>query len=109
MYASGEDESESDEYEYEADDDDSGNVNVNNYQNSKLPKAMLVLALCENVQGPLLKNVAPAEYTQGDAEGLIVRCLMVAKENFIWDPYAEPPKHVPSLSECLSYIAERVG
>jgi hypothetical protein len=83
------------------------NTNANNYQKSQMPKLMQVLALCENVPGRLLKNVTRSEYTQRDPDGLIVRCLMVAKKQFAWDPYAKPPEHVPSLAECLAYIAER--
>jgi hypothetical protein len=69
-------------------------VNANKCKNTELPVNMTVLALCENVKGPNLNLVYPLEYTQKDPEGLIVRCMMVAKESFSWDPYAKPPRYV---------------
>jgi poly [ADP-ribose] polymerase 6/8 len=84
-------------------------IHGHKYGRSNLPAQMIVLALCENIKGPMLKHVANGEYTQRDLDGLIVRCIMVAKTNFSWDPQVQPPAHVPSLHECLSYIAERTG
>jgi hypothetical protein len=82
-------------------------LNTNKYANTIFPKTTTVLALCENIKGPELNLVTQAEYTQKDIEGLIVRCLMVVKTSFAWDPFAKPPAHMPSLHECLSYIASR--
>jgi poly [ADP-ribose] polymerase 6/8 len=82
-------------------------LNENNYKHTSLPAKMRVLALCENVKGPQLAKVADAEFTQQDLDGLIVRCLMVVKNDFAWDPYEQPPKRVPSLHDCLAYLGQR--
>jgi hypothetical protein len=79
----------------------------NKYVHTQLPNPMIVLALCENVIGPLLRNVAQMEHTQQDLDGLIVRCVMIAKVSFAWDPYVSPPAHVPTLPECLAYIGQQ--
>jgi poly [ADP-ribose] polymerase 6/8 len=84
-----------------------GGGSPNLYCNTKLPKQMTVLALVENVPGPDLNKVMESEYTQKDLEGLIVRCLMVVEKPFTWDALVEPPKHVPTLDECLSYFAAK--
>jgi poly [ADP-ribose] polymerase 6/8 len=84
-----------------------GPANANKYGQTRLPAHMTVLALCENVKSHALTNKGGCEYTQKDVNGLIVRCIMVAKSQFNWDPFAFPPAHVPSLHECLSYIARR--
>jgi poly [ADP-ribose] polymerase 6/8 len=66
-----------------------------------------ILALIENVQGPALKNAHPNEYTQKDNNGLVVRCLMLVNSVFEWDVCRTPPKHIPSLAECLKFSGKR--
>jgi poly [ADP-ribose] polymerase 6/8 len=78
--------------------------NTHGYEKSTLPQPLIVLALVENLEGPLLKKVAAAEWTQRDLDGLIVRCLMIVKQQFQWDVQTEPPKRIPTLEEYLEWI-----
>jgi hypothetical protein len=80
---------------------------TNNYARTCLPPTMTVLALCENVKGSWIRGPHLVEYVQPCADELIVRCVMVAKTQFTWDPYDNPPAHVPSLHDCLSYLASK--
>jgi poly [ADP-ribose] polymerase 6/8 len=92
---------------YATEDETDGDIGENAYVNTKLPKQMTVLALVENVPGPALKQVQPNEYTQQDPEALLVRCLMVVTAEFQWNVYQKPPKEVPTLKKCLSFIASK--
>jgi hypothetical protein len=82
--------------------------NTHGYKSSRLPDTLQVVALIENVAGPLLKQVATVEWTQRDLDGLIVRVLMIVKKEFLWDVAAFPPKAVPTLTEYQKWI-ERNG
>jgi poly [ADP-ribose] polymerase 6/8 len=92
---------------YARQDETGGVIGTNHYAKSKLPQAMTVLALIENAKGKTLKQVHPNEFTQQNPNGLIVRCLMVVKQDFSWNPHKNPPKAVPSLKSCLAWIASK--
>jgi hypothetical protein len=83
--------------------------NTVSYANSRFGNRLLVLALCENVPGPLLRQVAQSEWTQQESDGLIVRGLFVVKQTFNWDLVQRPPSRVPTLQHCLRYLAERMA
>jgi hypothetical protein len=83
-----------------------GAKNDSHYKNSKFGGGLLVMALCENVTGPLLRHVASGEWTQQDLPGLMVRCLLIVRNWFQWNLLENPNPRVPSFVECRRWIAE---
>jgi hypothetical protein len=86
-----------------------GSGNAVAYRNSQFHAGLQVLALCENVPGVALKQVAPTEWTQQDLTGLVVRSLMIVKQPFEWDVVQQPPVKIPSVEDCLGCIAEKLN
>jgi hypothetical protein len=82
-----------------------GASNAHLYKSSVLPASLTVLALVENIKGPLLNQVADVEWTQKDLDGLVVRCLLIVKKEFEWNLVQKPPAKVPTLDECLDWFA----
>jgi hypothetical protein len=85
-----------------------GARNTSKYVGSQLGKNLIVLALCENVKGKMLKQVAGDEWTQRDLKGLIVRCLLIVKEQFNWDLVADPKADVPSFRTVQRWMTEQI-
>jgi hypothetical protein len=83
-----------------------GAVNDSRYAASQLGDSLTVLALIENVENPLLRQVAPDEWTQQDVGGLIVRCLLVVRTRFDWDLVADPKAELPSFATCMRWLAD---
>jgi hypothetical protein len=83
-----------------------GAHNTSTYAASQFGRNLVVLALIENVKNPKLKQVAPDEWTQRDVGGLIVRCLMIVKQQFQWNLVAGPPAKVPSFTTVQKWIAD---
>jgi poly [ADP-ribose] polymerase 6/8 len=83
-----------------------GGVNTIKYANSRFDQTMTILGVVENIKG--MNVVRPNMiFTQGDLTALVARCLVVVNSAFVWDLVKSPPKHVPTLDDCLKYLATR--
>jgi poly [ADP-ribose] polymerase 6/8 len=81
----------------------------NKYRESQYKGAPILLGLVESVTGQGFKqgSEGPQEYTQSDFNGIVLRCLMIVKATFEWDAMHKPPKFVPTLHDCLQYLAKQ--
>jgi hypothetical protein len=86
-----------------------GAQNAISYANSRFGNNLLVMALCENVPGPNLRQVAHDEWTQQEPDGLLVRALFIVKQTFEWNLVEKPPSRVPNLRDCVRFFAERMA
>jgi hypothetical protein len=83
--------------------------NDSTYARSVFRSSMAVLALVENINGRGLHQRDECEWTQSDPSGLVVRVIMVAEQPLAWDVQKNPPGKIPSLRECLAYLADCNG